>query len=292
MRRTGRADQCECRVCGCAATRLQWSIDSFHIVKCDDCSSLTTAHRPTAAQSEAFYGPSYFRGGDYSDYVGSEPTVKANFIRFAKRLSSIATRGRLLEVGCAYGYFLDVAQAYWEVEGVDISPQVVRYSQGRFPGRVHCGDLNRLALPLGCYQWVVAFDTIEHLNDPRGFVERAFALLAPGGRLAVTTGDVSSALAIIQGRRWRLLTPPSHLSFFSRDGMKRMLAASGYRDIAISTAGYSRTLDFVSYRILGHRVHSWIARRLPQLAAFASSHDFYVDLRDVMFVVARKPSNG
>jgi SAM-dependent methyltransferase len=196
----------------------------------------------------------------------------------------------MLELGSAYGYFLDLAQSDWEVTGVDISRPAISACAARFPDSVHCADLLSVDLPQSHYDWVVAWDTVEHLDKPRAYMTRCFDLLRPGGYLCLTSGDVSSWSARLLGRRWRLMTPPSHLTFFSRVGMRDMLKMAGFSQIEIDTVGYERTLAFSAFRILGDELYSTISRRFPRLGRLLESHSFYVDLRDIMFVVARKPS--
>jgi cyclopropane fatty-acyl-phospholipid synthase-like methyltransferase len=73
------------------------------------------------ADARRHYNRGYFHGGEYEDYEAAEPVAKKNFARFANRLARIQANGTLLEVGCAFGYFLDVAQRRWDAYGVDIS---------------------------------------------------------------------------------------------------------------------------------------------------------------------------
>jgi len=159
----------------------------------------------------------------------------------------------------------------------------------RFPGSVYCADLLAVELALSHYDWVVAWDTIEHLDKPREYLTRCFELLRPGGYLALTSGDVSSWSARLLGRRWRLLTPPSHLTFFSRTGMCEMLTIAGFTQLQFDTVGYERTLAFSVFRLLGEALHTTICCRYPRLYGFLESHSLYVDLQDIMFVVAQKP---
>src|SRR5262245_32767670 len=99
-----------CRACGSTSTVVKYVVNALPLCRCATCGSLTTDTVMDTAAAEDFYSSDYFRGGDYSDYRGSEVFLKDNFGRFADRLRSLSTGGRLLEVGCAYGFFLDIAQ--------------------------------------------------------------------------------------------------------------------------------------------------------------------------------------
>jgi SAM-dependent methyltransferase len=278
----------ECRACGRGLTAARFTIDNFQILHCASCGSLTTRGSMNPDAATKFYSADYYHGGDYADYCSAESFSKANFARFADRLRRLKGGTRLLEVGCAYGFFLDVASSYWQVEGIDISEDAIRAASNS--GHVvRQGDLQSVDLPSESYDWVVAWDTIEHLDQPRAYVGRMHQLLVPGGRIAMTTGDISSVAARISGSRWRLLTPPSHLTFFSRTGMRTMLTDAGFHNVTIGTAGYWRSMEFVAHRVLGPRPLAWIDRRLPSLRRRLAAIGFYINLFDVMFVTAQKP---
>jgi SAM-dependent methyltransferase len=239
-------------------------------------------------RARQFYGSDYFQGGDYQDYAANEAALKRNFERLVRRMVDLRPAGELLELGCAFGYFLDLAREQWRVRGLDVSPAATAACRQRFGEAVICAEASSAELPRSHFDWVVGWDVIEHLDDPRACVRRAFELLRPGGLLALSTGDVSSFAARVCGRRWRLMTPPSHLTYFSRKGMRRLLDGEGFDEVSIGTLGYDRNLDFALFRLLPPRLYQAMQRRVPGLAAALRRASFYVDLGDVMLVVARR----
>jgi len=278
-----------CRACGSERVARAMHVSGYDLMKCHVCGSLSTAAQMPPAQARSFYGPAYFRGGDYADYVGDEAVIKRNFSRFARRLRQWLPRGRMLEIGCAYGFFLDVACQTWDVEGIDIAEQAVTAASLRHGRRVRSGDVLASSHVAGSYDWVVAWDVIEHLDQPRAFLTRAFELLRPGGLLALTTGDIGSPAARIAGRRWRLLTPPSHLTYFTRPGQQRAMDSAGFSVPSISTAGYDRSFRFAFFRLLGAERFERLAPVGSRRRRWLETAHLYLNLGDVMFVVAQKP---
>lgn len=277
-----------CRACDAADLARRCRIRGYGILACSACGSWTTASRMNGADASRFYDSDYFHGGDYLDYPSSETVLKKNAAGFVRRLRRFGEGGRMLELGCAYGFFLDVASAYWDMRGVDVSPAAIESCSKRHGERVVRGEASSVPFSGETFDWTVGWDMIEHVDSPRLTVMRCAELLKPGGRAAFTTGDVSSLAARLAGNRWRLLTPPSHLTFFSREGMKRMLGDAGFVDVEFTTAGYHRSLSFAVFRLLGPEAYRLIAahpaiRRLMQSA-------FYLNLGDIMFVTARKPT--
>lgn len=63
------------------------------------------------------------------------------------------------------------------------------------------------------YDFICATEVVEHLHEPGREFERLFALLRPGGRLAIMTKLV---LDRERFRTWHYIRDPTHVCFFSR----------------------------------------------------------------------------
>jgi SAM-dependent methyltransferase len=241
-------------------------------------------------RASEYYNSTYFNGGEYQDYQSSEKTIKKNFQDFTEKLIRLKSSGDLLELGCAYGYFLDLAKKYWKIKGIDISADAIKSCSKRFGQDVICGDFLDIPFPPDSYDLITGFDMIEHVNHPREYIFKAFRILRKYGRLALTTGNMTSLSAILMGKKWRLLTPPGHLTFFSEQGMKGLLEEAGFKNISFTTAGYYRSMDFVAFRIFGKKTYNKIRQKFPMLHHILQSMAFYSNLRDIMFVTAQKIS--
>ncbi|MBW1844575.1 MAG: class I SAM-dependent methyltransferase [Deltaproteobacteria bacterium] len=100
-----------------------------------------------------------------------------------------ARSGRLLDVACGVGYgtrFLtDRAEQVTTALGVELSEDAVAYANGRYAndrtGFLACDGMQ--FEDAEGFDTIVSIETIEHLPDPEGFVERLVGLLRPGGHL-------------------------------------------------------------------------------------------------------------
>jgi hypothetical protein len=136
------------------------------------------------------------------------------------------------------------------------------------------------------------WDTLEHVPGPDVFVAKAREVLRPGGHLFITTGDIGSLNARWRGATWRQIHPPTHVNYFSRATLVRMLERLGFSIAGVETASYYHTLHDVAAilalrgGIMG-RVGAAIDRIIgPRLT---DRLGFWVDLRDILFVAARRP---
>ncbi len=202
-------------------------------------------------------------------------------------MSPDARAKNLFEIGCAHGFFLEVARnAFRSVEGIDISEDAIAYARQNL-------GLEARSAEFLTHQFVVPpdliclWDTIEHLSRPDLYLQKMADSLPRGGLLALTTGDLDSWLARARGRKWRQIHPPTHLHYFSRKTLSRLLHRYGFDIKFMCSEGMYRSVDTMAYIVL------CLKHRLPDLYSYLrKTHlldwDLYLNLGDIIFVVAEK----
>ncbi len=191
--------------------------------------------------------------------------------------------GRLLEIGCAYGFFLHEAKKYFDVSGIELAADAAIYCQRSglsvLPGVVNTITLRRDAK----VDVIVMLDVIEHLPDPRGTLVLLSRHLGPGGIIVITTGDFGSAAARLCGRYWRLMTPPQQLWFFGRESIIRLAGSLG---LTIERVDHPWKIVPLSLIVFQIRRMFHLSVRTQSLAAGVG---LPLNLFDAMRVVPRKP---
>lgn len=221
------------------------------LIQCGACGHVWADIALDSAAWDRLYSTAYFQGGEYIDYECEMPALRRNFRRQLRRLVRRHPEGgRLLEVGCAYGYFLDLAQEFFEVAGIDCSEHAVSAARARHGDKVLCGRLPDWSGPAG-FDVVCLWDTIEHLDAPERYVETIAHLLRPRGTLALSTGDIGSWVARRRGMRWRQIHPPTHAHYFTERSMRALLEQYGFRDIAIRHDPFWRMADSIAIKMAG-----------------------------------------
>jgi SAM-dependent methyltransferase len=257
------------------------------IVRCPGCELIFfPAH---SVDTHQLYTEKYFRGGEYLDYVEDKQVIQENFQKRIDELKRLKPAGRLLEIGCAYGFFLDLARKHWDVKGVDISPEGIRHARETLGLDVEQSDFLAMPDQPESYDIICMWDTIEHLPQPVRLIEKASRWLKPGGLLVMTTGDIGSWVARFRKEKWRQIHPPTHLYYFSADTLTKAIEQASLRPRSVSYVGYTRRFKAMAYGIfcLGMRVPF-----LYRLLTLGGRLDFpiYLNLRDIMMLVAEKPS--
>ena len=242
-----------CPVCGERRDCIQVFVRGiFPILRCSAC-SVGMTQLPENFSAAGIYTEAYFQGGQadgYSDYVGSESVLRGEFRTALQELRSAGcSSGKLLELGCAYGFFLAEAIAFFEVQGIEVSDSAVRFCRSRGfdveQGTLTAEYVGRSAP----FDAVVMLDVVEHLMEPDRVMELVHRAMKPGGKLMLTTGDWESGLSRIMGRNWRLMTPPQHTFFFSPRTMSAMLERVGFDVIACRKPWKTVPFGLITYQL-------------------------------------------
>ena len=129
--------------------------------------------------------------------------------------------GRIADLGCGTGHFLEQASNRWEAWGLEPSAECVAFCRDRGLGHVVQGgveDAERL-LP-GGFDAVTLLDVVEHLDDDVAALRTASRLLRPGGTLIVT----------VPAYQWLWSGHDEvnqHRRRYTRDRLRASLAAAG-----------------------------------------------------------------
>jgi len=189
-------------------------------------------HRLGEGFATDFYADDFFKDGyhkyGYVDYVADAANhrrMAARAIRFMKRY---VNGGKLLDVGCAAGYFLDALGPEWEPYGCEPCLGMANIARRKFGDRI-------AAVPFEEYHSDVRFDvvtmwdSIEHVVEPARCIASAHGLLDDSGFLFLRTPDAGSPAARLLGKSWYHYGPPGHLHFFDRKTISALLGRHGFQ---------------------------------------------------------------
>jgi SAM-dependent methyltransferase len=274
----------DCPACGAATPhRFLYAKQGCDILRCEACGLGRT--EAAAFDAAAYYTDDYFSGGradGYADYAASELVLRREFARDVDFIRRFCPSGRLLEIGCAYGFFLEEAKRHFDVAGIEIADAAAADCRRRgltvLTGVAAADTLARL----GRFDVIVMLDVIEHLPDPHATLALCAGHLAASGAIVLTTGDFGSPLARWAGAGWRLMTPPQHLWFFTRESMRRLSAR-----VALSARSFDHPWKIVPLSLIVFQLARMIGRPAG-VPAFGPNVAVPVNLFDAMRVVLRR----
>ncbi len=201
-----------------------------------------------------------------------------NFLRILKFIEKLRPlKGRLLDVGCATGIFLELARDRgWEVKGVEPSSWAVSVARSKKLDVVQ-GDFEQVEFT-SLFDVITMIDLIEHVANPMSLVEKAKKVLKPGGLLVVVTPDIDSFAARIMGRWWWHLRPP-HLCFFSRRSLNYLASKVGFRILKMRHYVWNFSLHYLITRFqIGRRYLNFeIFRKIKLKLPLMDSLEVYLE---------------
>lgn len=235
-----------------AADELLHEFTPFRVCRCAQCGLVRLTPRLAEAQLGAFYEREYFSGDHatgYDTYEQDRHLYEKTFARRLKLIGRYKPEGRLLDIGCSLGYFLNVAaRTGYDVYGLDLSAYAVAQCAARFPGRVQQGLLTPDLFPAKFFDVITMFDLFEHVYHPRAFLSTLHTITRADGVVVITTPNHESLLSRMSGRNWVSYKLPEHVYYYTPATLRRMVAPLFQVELIRSEGQYC-TLEFLAERV-------------------------------------------
>jgi glycosyltransferase involved in cell wall biosynthesis/2-polyprenyl-3-methyl-5-hydroxy-6-metoxy-1,4-benzoquinol methylase len=229
-----------CNLCGGSAYKVRETAEPpFKVLECLDCGLVRVSPLPAAAALSEHYDKEYYR-----DWLDAQREKRRRM--WKTRLDGIERsrpRGRLLDVGCGDGAFLEQARLRgWQVSGTELSAYAAEYTAKTLGAPVFNGELRAAGYPAASFDVVTMWHVLEHMPDPRGCLEEARRVMAPGGLLVIAVPNVNdllmrAAYLAARFRRERLFSVKDrevHLYHFSPKTIRKMTEAAGFSCLKVA----------------------------------------------------------
>ncbi len=285
-----------CYMCGATDERLKFRDGPYRVVECGRCSHVYVNPRLSPERLHEMYQEEYWesdRAKDfgYTEYLREQPLYQATYRRRADTLERYKRgfTGRVLDVGCAAGFFLSVmAEKGWDTTGVEISAKMCDYAREQLElPAIHHGDLLSVDLEPGSFDVITFWDVIEHLEDPIAHLARARELLHRNGLLLIETQNVRAAFARLLGRRWQHYKHEEHLYHFHPATLAKLVEKAGLEIVENTPrhGGKYVSMGFIQERVGKiHPVFSVLAWPLK----LVDEKTLYLNFRDEMVAICKK----
>lgn len=205
------------------------SNDIFTVWRCNNCKSL---HSLESIDLEYYYSDYPFKRHtlDYHTRIGYK-----NRINLLKNLG-LQKDHTIIDVGCGKGLFVDALkkEGYQKATGYDFF--IEEYS-----------DVSVLKK---AFDIVVSYDVIEHIEEPRQFLDMLIGMVKPGGMLMIGTPN-SHEIDLYEEPSVPELSQPFHRHIFSKDLLIQMVLKNSFKIVDINTRSYFDTLiPFVNLKFM------------------------------------------
>jgi 2-polyprenyl-3-methyl-5-hydroxy-6-metoxy-1,4-benzoquinol methylase len=214
--------------------------EGVYFDRCRDCGTVFVNPAPPSSLLESLYehyGKAYF----------TQPAKLAidfspdHYRREVQMMPTWICKGRMLDVGCSTGSFLRIAATlgFTEVRGIDISENSVQQANAMCgEGAAIAADFLSQPFEQGMFDSVTMWATLEHVSEPKKFIEEAYRILKPHGTVLVSVPNRSSINFKILGRKWDMVSL-EHLNYYSKSSLSLLLSSCGFHILEAKTAAFN-----------------------------------------------------
>lgn len=197
-----------CKVCGYAEAHHKFNLTKkLEIFSCKNCQVLFMEPQLNDAEITELYSELYYKSwgisGDSENEVSKQMKIDTFLLRL-QQIKKYVPAGKVLDVGCATGFFLEAARGLgYAPYGIELSEYSSNIARRKFGNDVvFNGKLEDSKFTPGFFDVITMFDLIEHVRTPSDVLADASRLLKPNGIIMITTPDNKSLSNKLMGRRW------------------------------------------------------------------------------------------
>lgn len=240
-------DESTCPFCGTRGAVIDRLERGAQRWTCFACAACHSHHWSPRVVDPAFYAEGHQE--TYERRRSGEIFLRERHHMFLRR----AEPGRLLDIGCGEGGFLETArQRGFTVAGLDLDAGNIAAAKKRglaVDNALLVDERGQLAPSLRGrhYDWVTAFDVLEHQADPLAFLHAARGLLAPGGALCGSVPNRERLLVERDRRHNNGDLPPHHFLWFSIASLTAALRRVGFTTVTVSPIPERDRTAFAAY---------------------------------------------
>lgn len=174
---------------------------------------------------KTYYTKKYFEERNELDLHLAE-TIKILMNKYAFK--------KILDVGCGTGNLVKfLLKNNFDAYGIDLSSEAVKFARKISKKRFIKANATKLPFKKNCFDLIVAKSLVEHLtkSEAKLFISEAKRILASGGMLLLVTPNFNSPLRLVQGRNWFGFSDPTHINFYTPEGLENLLKKFTFKKI-------------------------------------------------------------
>ena len=243
--------------CWCGNNQLVEYSDDYYL--CKECGTLVTKKDiddsiyDVRDEDDDLYGKNYWEekmvklsgessvDGLIQQYLGGRVIYWIKYI-----LKYIPVGSSVAEVGCGLGQLAYMMKSMgYQQKVYEISPEVCKFLRHEMGLEVVCGELGSIN---EIYEAILSFDVLEHLSNPKVFVEECSQRLWGRGIFCCQTPCYNDEWTYEEMLLNRpdfkgLLVPEQHIYIFSKKSITKLLGEAGFSDIRFETPAFGDNYD-------------------------------------------------
>jgi 2-polyprenyl-3-methyl-5-hydroxy-6-metoxy-1,4-benzoquinol methylase len=201
--------------------------------------------------------PAEMATGNFYDRAGNEylspEKLESDYadVRFERELKLFRSHcrgGSVLDVGCSSGGFLHQLKRRfpndYRVLGTDVSTEPLAHA-ARMGIPVARGEFLKQTFDES-FDAITFWAVMEHLSEPKSFLQKAASMLKPGGHCFVLTPNMNSLAVRLIGAKYRYIFP-EHLNYFAPATIKKFVETE-LEVVAMESTHFNPLVIWQDYR--------------------------------------------
>ena len=186
-----------------------------------------------------------YRDAAYIDEQQLE-NMGTDYLReFSRAAGTLDHSARILEIGCANGFFLEklYRAGYQNLRGVEPGKDAVSKAPPLIRDRIINDFFQPTLFAPESFDVVCCFQIFDHLPDPGRFLRDVRSLLRPGGLLMAINHNIRALITRILGERSPMYDI-EHIYLFDKSTIRQLFLANGFEVTRVSGLSNSYTLAY------------------------------------------------
>ena len=281
-----------CLVCHSKKNYYDFSLDQYRVEECANCGMMRLNPQPSDEALGQIYGANYFFT-DTENIAALKSSTADRYLDLLTTYTKAPLQGKLLEVGCGHGDFLARAKARGlDVTGVEYSEHSVAIAQAKLGtgGTVIQGEIAAIDTEAR-FDYIVFADVLEHVRNPRLFLQKAHALLNENGIAVAIVPSTDSLSARLMRNKW-MEFKPEHLWYFSRKNLRQLLYTEHFGSTKTHKAKKTLSFNYIAEHFNRYPVQPFTSllnlgkKILPN---FIGRQPLHLDAGGIMVIARKKP---
>lgn len=241
-------EKANCPLCNAVGSKLFTLHSGANIAKCEHCSFYFRVERDPLSFETAYLTRGFHFDTDLQEYDRTHAAIFANYLARLRK-------GSLLDIGCARGTLLRVAEAngFSPLFGIEPSISDANKLACKYPSWKISNQIQKSNIADNSIDNITAIDVLEHITFLTEELSLIYKKLRKGGQFLAVTGNIDSDCAMKQKETWEYFYTPGHINFFSPKTIKNKLSSLGFKNIKIQcsfdgiTGRHTNSIDKASF---------------------------------------------
>jgi 2-polyprenyl-3-methyl-5-hydroxy-6-metoxy-1,4-benzoquinol methylase len=286
-----------CPLCQSQETQERYALQqnsALMICQCQKCSLQFLHPPPSDNELTELYTDAYYQawGFDRQENRIVEQMKHKTFERRLQVISKFKSHGRILDVGCATGFFLNIAEKFgFESFGIELSKFSGNLASNKFgANKIFIGRMEDYKVTHTYFDVITMFDFLEHIKNPKDIFRKTSTLLKNDGIVVVTTPDTDSFTCKYMKAKWTHYKY-EHVLYFNRNTLKQLALQTELEVVEHRMCYKAINLFylFFQFRTYKHWIFTPLSRIFySTLPRNLLSYNFYVPMGESVFILQKR----